>query len=210
MSNKNISGFIKYIKNIEGDMIMNLLIFFAIVLSTIILAIVLQRIIHCPILVGFAFFSIYLIVAAVLSSQIFVIIAIIVGIIAFLAAFLDCIFSRSRFWRDNSCLNCDDDDCRRRRRRNCNCNDDDNDCECNCHHHCHHNCGCDCNNDDELTIVNSNGNVVARINGNSISCNSDNTGCVTNLLSNGVFSNNDTNSSNCGCNNRINRCRGMR
>lgn len=186
MSNKNISGFIKYIKNTKGDMIMNLLIFFAIVLSTIILAIVLQRIIHCPILVGFAFFAIYLIVATALSNQIFVIIAIIVGIIAFLAAFLDCIFSHSRFWRDNSCLNCDDNNYRRR--RNCNCND----------------------NDDELTIVNSNGNVVARINGNSISCNSDNTGCATNLLNNGVFSNNDTNSSNCGCNNRINRCRNMR
>ena len=36
---------------------MNLLIFFSIVFATIVFAIVLQRIIHCPILVGFAFFA---------------------------------------------------------------------------------------------------------------------------------------------------------
>ena len=70
---------------------MNLLIFFAIVLSTIILAIVLQRIIHCPILVGFAFFAAYLIVAAVFENTTYVIIAIILGIIAFFSAFIDCL-----------------------------------------------------------------------------------------------------------------------
>ena len=43
---------------------MNLLIFFAVVFATIVFAIVLQRIIHCPILVGFAFFAAFLIFAA--------------------------------------------------------------------------------------------------------------------------------------------------
>ena len=156
---------------------MNLLIFFAIVLSTIILAIVLQRIINCPILVGFAFFAIYLIVAAVLANLTFVIISIILGIIAFLSAFLDCIFRRSGFFRNNSCLSCS--------ANNCSCN-------------CNNNCGA---NNDELTIVNNNGDIVARINGNNVTCNED-IGCATNLLNNGNYNNNFTNTSNCGCNNR--------
>ena len=188
MSNKNISGFIKYIKNIEGDMLMNLLIFFAIVLSTIILAIVLQRIINCPILVGFAFFAIYLIVAAVLANLTFVIIAIILGIVAFLSAFIDCILRRSGFFRNNNCLNCNNND-------NSGGNNNTNS----------YNCGCSCNNDDSLTIVNNNGEVVARIDGNSITCNSDNLGCLNNFQTNAVLSNNNTNVANCGCNNRFRR-----
>ena len=47
---------------------MNLLIFFAVVFATIIFAIVLERIIHCPILVGFAFFAAFLIVAAIFAE----------------------------------------------------------------------------------------------------------------------------------------------
>ena len=46
------------------------------------------------------------------------------------------------------------------------------------------NCDCDFN-DDTLTIFNSNGRVVARINGNNITC----------------IDNNDNNSCGCGCNN---------
>lgn len=123
---------------------MNLLIFFAIVLSTIILAIVLQRIIHCPILVGFAFFAIYLIVSAVLENTTFVIFAIILGIIAFFSAFIYCVLSSSNWLENNNCTNANNGN------------------------------GVANLDDDELTIVNSNGDVVARINGNSVNCNNDN------------------------------------
>ena len=127
---------------------MNLFIIFSIVLSTIILAIVLERIINCPILVGFAFFAIYLIVAAVLDDTTLIIFAIVLGIIAFLSAFIYCLFINSDFLCNNSCLSCS----------NNNSNDSDN---------------TSCNNNvsdltDTLTIVNSNGEIVARINGSSI------------------------------------------
>ena len=128
---------------------MNLLIFFAIVLSTIILAIVLQRIIHCPILVGFAFFAIYLIVAAVLENMTFVIFAIILGIIAFFSAFIYCVLPSSSWLGNNNCTSLSN-------------NNNSN------------GTGVTYLDDDELTIVNSNGDVVARINGNSVNCNNDN------------------------------------
>ena len=143
---------------------MALFIILALILSTIILAIVLQRIIHCPILVGFAFFSIFLLVAAFLGNTTLIIFAIFLGILAFLAAFFDCIFTRSGFFRNNRCLSCDDNN------EGCNC--------------CCNNNG---NTDDErLTILNSNGEVVARINGNTVTC----------------TSNNGNNGNNCGCNGR--------
>ena len=100
-----------------------------------------------------------------------------------LFAFLDCIFRRSRFFRNNKCLTCE-----------CNDNNDGgnegrsgeniprNNCNCNC------NCG---NNAEEtLTILNSNGRVVARINGNTITCNSNNNGCGCNNSSVSVVSDN--------------------
>lgn len=145
---------------------MSLLIFFSVVFATIIFAIVLQRIIHCPILVGFAFFAAFLIVAAVFNSTTLVIVAIALGILAFIVAFLDCALRNSSFFRNNRCLRCDDDD-------------DDDDDNCNCRRRrnsCRNNCNCDCenNSDDTFTILNSNGRVVARINGNNITCNSNN------------------------------------
>ena len=42
---------------------MNLLVFFALPLATILLSIVLQTVLKCPILVGITFFAIYLIIA---------------------------------------------------------------------------------------------------------------------------------------------------
>lgn len=166
---------------------MNLFIIFSIVFAVIIFAIVLQRIIHCPILVGFATFAALLIVAAVFNNTTFVIIAIALGILAFIVAFLDCIFRNSNFLRNNRCLTCECDN-------NNNHNNDDS--------------------DDTLTIVNSNGTVLARINGNTIQCrDNDNSNCCScgcnndnNIaLSNGnILSTNDINSnfSNCGCRGR--------
>ena len=89
---------------------MTLLIIFAVIFATIIFAIVLERIIRCPILVGFAFFAAFLIVAAIFDSVALVIVAIALGILAFIVAFLDCIFRRSRFFRNNKCLTCECDD----------------------------------------------------------------------------------------------------
>ena len=89
---------------------MTLLIIFAVIFATIIFAIVLERIIRCPILVGFAFFAAFLIVAAIFDSVELVIVAIALGILAFIVAFLDCIFRRSRFFRNNKCLTCECDD----------------------------------------------------------------------------------------------------
>ena len=166
---------------------MNLFIIFSIVFAVIIFAIVLQRIIHCPILVGFAIFAALLIVAAVFNNTTFVIIAIVLGILAFIVAFLDCIFRNSNFLRNNRCLTCECDN-------NNNHNNDDS--------------------DDTLTIVNSNGTVLARINGNTIQCrDNDNSNCCScecnndnNIaLSNGnILATNDINSnfSNCGCRGR--------
>ena len=88
---------------------MDLFIIFSIAFSVIIFAIVLQRIIHCPILVGFAIFAALLIVAAVFNNTTFVIIAIALGILAFIVAFLDCIFRNSNFLRNNICLTCECD-----------------------------------------------------------------------------------------------------
>lgn len=167
---------------------MALFIILALILSTIILAIVLQRIIHCPILVGFAFFSIFLLVAAFLGNTTLIIFAIFLGILAFLAAFFDCIFTRSGFFRNNRCLSCDDNN------EGCNC--------------CCNNNG---NTDDErLTILNSNGEVVARINGNTVTCTSNNGNNGNNCGCNGrsrlstinLTNGNNTNSS-CCCNNRF-------
>ena len=125
---------------------MNILIFFALVLATIVVAIFLNRLVRCPLLVGFLFFSITLLIAVILSSTALIVIAIILGLIAFLAALFDCLIKNSCFFRKNSCLNCYNpyaDD---------NCDNDNN------------------NNDNTLRIVNSNGEVIARINGNSINC----------------------------------------
>lgn len=178
---------------------MTLLIFFAVLFATIVLAILINRIVHCPILVGFAFFAIALLVAVILSNTTLIILAIVIGIVAFLSAFLDCVLMNSGCFRNNNCLNC---------------------------HNPYENHCCNNNDDDTLTIVNSNGGIVARINGNSVSCNNNNgcgcgcnSGCgntatnalVANLLNennvNTTSITGNTNTSNCGCCNRSYRYR---
>ena len=72
---------------------MTLLIFFSVVFATIVFAIILERIIHCPILVGFAFFAAFLIVAAVFDSVILVIAAIVQLIEVFLKKFIKPIYN---------------------------------------------------------------------------------------------------------------------
>ena len=127
---------------------MTILIFFALILTTIVLAILINRIVRCPILISLVFFSITLLIAAIIGSTILVVFAVILGILAFVSAFLDCVFMKCGFFRNNNCLTCN------------NPYEDNNDCGCN--------------NDDNLNIVNSNGQVVARINGNTVSCRNNN------------------------------------
>lgn len=67
---------------------MDLLLFFALPVATVILAIVWQKIIKCPILVAATAFAIYLIVTFAAFDSSFLIYAIIYTILAFIAAWL--------------------------------------------------------------------------------------------------------------------------
>lgn len=69
-----------------------LLLFFALPIATIILAIVLEKILRCPFLTAATFFAIYLIVAFSLFDASFLVFVIAYTILAFLAAFLAEIF----------------------------------------------------------------------------------------------------------------------
>lgn len=81
-----------------------LLIFFALPIATIILAIVLQKIIKCPILVAATFFAIYLIVTFAAFDANFLIYAIIYTILAYIAAVI------TRFIMNALCCT-EDEDC---------------------------------------------------------------------------------------------------
>jgi hypothetical protein len=107
-----MSKFIIYIKKGKRRIYMNLLIFFAIPLATILLAIVLEKVLRCPILVAITFFAIYLIVvfalfaAGVITSTNlaeFLIAIIIYTIIAFVTALIVKLIRRInlRFFSDD-------------------------------------------------------------------------------------------------------------
>ena len=64
----------------------NLLIFFALPIATILLAIVLQKVLRSPILVGITFFAIYLIVTFAAFDANFLVVAIALTILAFITA----------------------------------------------------------------------------------------------------------------------------
>lgn len=71
-----------------------ILLFFALPISTIILAIVLQKVLKCPILVAATFFAIYLIVTFTAFDSDFLIFAIVYSIIAYITAILTKYISR--------------------------------------------------------------------------------------------------------------------
>lgn len=82
-----------------------LLIFFALPIATIILAIVLEKILKCPILTAATFFAIYLIVAFAIFNATFLIAVIIYTILAFIAAVIAEFFFRRNC--ENKCnTNC--------------------------------------------------------------------------------------------------------
>lgn len=165
---------------------MNILIFLAGILVTIVLAIFINRLVRCPLLVGFIFFSIALLVAIILSNLTLVILAIILGVVAFVSAFLDCLFKSCCFFRNNSCLRCH------------NPYEENNNNE-------------NTNTNNNLRIINSNGEVIASISGNSVNCYDEEPDCCCNngrngantLLSDANMVNNiNTNSTSYSCNSR--------
>lgn len=86
-----------------------LLIFFALPLATIILAVVLQKLIRCPILVAAIFFAIYLIVAFAVFDATFLVAAIVYTVLAYVTASIVriiCCFIRNCNWDcgDNNCI----------------------------------------------------------------------------------------------------------
>ena len=91
-----------------------LLLFFALPVATIILAIVVEKTLRCPVLTAATFFAIFLIVAFAIFDAFFLVFVIAYTIIAFITAVIaEIFFSR----------------CRRRKRKYCICreeNDEDN------------------------------------------------------------------------------------
>ena len=87
---------------------MDLFVFFALPLATILLAIVLQKILRSPILVAITFFAIYLIVAFASFSDTLaeaLIAAIVYTIIAYITAYIVMILCRCRRRISCSCRN---------------------------------------------------------------------------------------------------------
>lgn len=110
----------------------NLLIFFAIPVATIILAIVLQKILKCPLLVAATFFAIFLIVTFAAFDESFLVFAILYTLLALITAlivrFICCLIQNS----NNSCINGNamQNNCMCGNNSNNDNDDDDNDCGC--------------------------------------------------------------------------------
>lgn len=96
-----------------------ILLFFALPVATIILAIVIEKILRCPVLTAATFFAIFLIIAFAVFDTSFLIFVIAYTIIAFITAVIaEFIFSRCRR-RERKCCNCN---CK----YNFNCNEEEN------------------------------------------------------------------------------------
>ena len=121
---------------------MNTLLFFALPVATIILAIVFERIINSPILVALTAFAIYLVVTFTAFDESFLIFAIVYAILAYVVAFLSDYISG--LINNNSC-NCNNSEC-----DNCNC---DNRCTCNDNNSCTRNNDMGCNSNNEMGCI---------------------------------------------------------
>ena len=119
-----------YNKKHGGMNMSNLLIYFALPVATIILAIVFQKILESPILVAATVFAIYLIVTFAAFDESFLIFAIVYTILAYLTAlltrFICCLIRNNTSPCLSSCNNDNDDE------------QDDNNSNNN-------GCGCGCN-----------------------------------------------------------------
>lgn len=105
-----------------------LLLFFALPIATIILAIAAQKILKCPFLVAGVFFAIYLIVAFAAFDASFLVFAVVYTIIAFVTAVITNLITN--FIENN------DNDCGCERNNNISTNNVEsnnlNNCGCNC------------------------------------------------------------------------------
>lgn len=94
-----------------------LLLFFALPVATIILAIVLEKILRCPILTAATFFAIFLIVAFTLFDASFLVFAIVYTIIAFITAVIaEFFFRRCREDEDKNCCKWNFCNCKEKQR----------------------------------------------------------------------------------------------
>ena len=121
-----------------------LLLFFALPVATIILAIVLEKILRCPVLTVATFFAIFLIVAFAVFDASFLVFVIAYTIIAYITAVIaEFFFSRCRRKQRRCCCNeesnDDDDEIRlsdeeiqRIARQVANILSNNNNCSCNC------------------------------------------------------------------------------
>lgn len=189
-----------------------ILIFLVLPIAIIILAIVLQRILKCPILVALTFFAIFLILTFTVFGTDFLIFAILYTILAFIAAFLADLFCRIarrvRNWDDNNSCSC-------RNERNCDCDDDDRFRSSGRSGKSRNNgCGCsDCNDRDNanngnlLTITsacrNGESAELLAINSNGNCNNNGRNNCNGNNWSSSNW-NNNWNNNNCNCANNSN------
>lgn len=130
---------------------MNFFLIFSLIFFTIIVAIFFQKLVNCPILIGLLFFATFILIATIIENTNFIIVAVVLGIIAFITAFLFCIISRCNFFE------------------NCNCNNDVSETSANINTNSNN---CSCSSSQPLTILNSDGEIVARINGDNITCTS--------------------------------------
>lgn len=114
-----------------------LLIFFALPIATILLSIVLQRILRCPILVAITFFAIFLVVAfvldilGILDLGTALIATLIYTFLAFITAFIVCLLSRNDNSLIRNCLCCNNDDNSNNNSNNISDEDNGSNCGCN-------------------------------------------------------------------------------
>ena len=89
-----------------------LLLFFALPVATILLAIVLQKVLKSPILVAITFFAVYLIIAFAAFDETFLVFAIVYTILAFITAAIVeaiCKFIKRCLNNNNNCNNSDNE-----------------------------------------------------------------------------------------------------
>lgn len=165
---------------------MILFVFFALPVATILLAIVLQKILKCPILVAITFFAIYLIVAfAVYSSDlaIAIIATIIYTIIAFITAYIVHIITRIRKRINDFCENgLGRQNSRNSNQSNCDCsrNLEQSNCCCNNNENSANNLlriSCNCSNGETSDLLTVRSNCLSDNNNNDNNDNNNNCGC---------------------------------
>ena len=120
---------------------MNLLIFFAIPVATIILSAIFETFINCPIKVAGIAFAIFLIVAFALGGTAELIIAAIVyTIISLITAFIVMLIQNRNCIINRLCNNCNNnDECNN---NSCNCNNNNSSNSCGCSRNNNSSCGC--------------------------------------------------------------------